>query len=115
MPSIEMPPVSWEDVKRRVAQRLMAANPQGTYDTPVEEPLYAIPVLQIELNGDGSIRRIDVPRRPSQGEETIALATEVLAHAAPFGDVSHLPKPWRFIETFLFNEDRKFKPRTLDE
>jgi len=28
--------------------------------------------------------------------------------------VSHLPRPWKFIETFLFDDDRKFKPRTLD-
>jgi hypothetical protein len=28
--------------------------------------------------------------------------------------VSRLPRPWKFVETFLFNDDRKFKPRTLD-
>jgi len=35
--------------------------------------------------------------------------------AAPFGDVSALPKPWKFTETFLFNKERKFKPMTLDQ
>jgi hypothetical protein len=35
--------------------------------------------------------------------------------AAPFGDVSHLPRPWKFTETFLFNDDRHFKPRSLDK
>jgi hypothetical protein len=34
--------------------------------------------------------------------------------AAPYGDVSRVPKPWKFVETFLFDEHRKFKPRTLD-
>jgi hypothetical protein len=28
--------------------------------------------------------------------------------------VAHLPRPWRFSEVFLFRDDRKFKPRSLD-
>ena len=39
---------------------------------------------------------------------------DAAAKAAGLGDVSRLPKPWKFSETFLFNDDRKFKPRTLD-
>jgi hypothetical protein len=34
--------------------------------------------------------------------------------AAPFGSVAHLPRPWRYTETFLFDNQRRFKPRTLD-
>ena len=34
--------------------------------------LLAIPVLEIELNGDGSMRRIDVLRQPGQAPDTIA-------------------------------------------
>ena len=30
------------------------------------------------------------------------------------GPVAHLPKPWKFAEVFLFNDERRFKPRTLD-
>jgi hypothetical protein len=29
--------------------------------------------------------------------------------------VSHLPRPWKFSEVFLFDDDRKFKPRLLDQ
>jgi len=72
-------------------------------------------VLEVELNGDGSVRRIDVLRQPRQATDTVKLATDAVHRAAPFGDVSRLPKPWRFTETFLFNDDRKFKPRTLDQ
>jgi hypothetical protein len=42
------------------------------------------------------------------------MAKEALHRAAPFGSVSHLPRPWRFNETFLFNDQRQFKPLTLD-
>jgi hypothetical protein len=71
-------------------------------------------VLEIELHADGSVRRVTVLRRPGQAEDTIELAIAAVHRAAPFGDVSKLPKPWIFAETFLFNDDKRFKPRTLD-
>jgi len=81
----------------------------------VPDILLAIPVLEIELNSDGSIRRIEVLRKPGQAPETLQMAIDAVRRSAPFGDVSRAPKPWKFAETFLFNNERKFKPRTLDE
>ena len=105
---------SWSELRHQAALRMVAANPAGTYTGEVVEPLLAIPVLEIELNRDGSIHRILVLRKPGQAEDTTALAIAAVRRAAPFGDIGRLPKPWRFTETFLFNNDRKFKPRTLD-
>ena len=105
---------NWNEVRLQAAERMVAANPGGTYTGKVPETLLAIPVLEIELNGDGSVRRIEVMRQPREAKDTVPLAVEAVRRAAPFGDVSRLPKPWKFIETFLFNDDRKFKPRTLD-
>ena len=106
---------NWNEVRLQAAKRMVAANPQTTYMGEVPEPLLAIPVLEIELHADGSVRRIEVMRKPSQALDTVKLATDAVHRAAPFGDVSRLPKPWRFTETFLFSDDRKFKPRTLDQ
>ena len=106
---------NWNEVRLQAAKRMVAANPQTTYTGEVPEPLLAIPVLEIELHADGSVRRIEVMRKPSQALDTVKLATDAVHRAAPFGDVSRLPKPWRFTETFLFSDDRKFKPRTLDQ
>ncbi|MES2099362.1 MAG: hypothetical protein V4569_06035 [Pseudomonadota bacterium] len=105
---------NWADVRLQAAHRLIAANPNGTYLGVPPEPLLGIPVLEIELNGDGSVRKIAVLRHPQEAKDTTRLAEAAVHRAAPFGDVSRLPKPWRFTETFLFNNDRKFKPRTLD-
>ncbi|WP_280150510.1 hypothetical protein [Piscinibacter sp. XHJ-5] len=105
---------SMNEVRLQAARRLVAANPTGTYVGTVPDVLLAIPVLEIELNADGSIRRIDVLRKPGQAPDTLQLAMDAVRRAAPFGDVSRLPKPWKFSETFLFNDERKFKPRTLD-
>ena len=97
------------------ARRIVAANPNGTYLGEVPEPLLAIPVLEVELNADGSLRRVEVLRHPSQANDTTQLAIDAVRRAAPFGDISRLPKPWKFTEVFLFDDDRRFKPRTLDQ
>ncbi|MGE5453233.1 MAG: hypothetical protein ACM3VZ_15485 [Acidobacteriota bacterium] len=108
-------PRSWEEARLQAARRIVAANPDQTYTGKPPDMLLAIPVLSIELNADGSIRNIDVMRKPSQALDTIELAKQAVRRAAPFGDVSRLPKPWKFNETFLFNDQRKFKPMTLDQ
>jgi hypothetical protein len=111
------PPVSgrnWNEVRRQAAERMVAANPDITYTGRVPDQLLAIPVVEIELNGDGSVRRIEVLREPRENKDTMKIAVDAIRRAAPFGDVSRLPKPWKFVETFLFNDSRKFKPRTLD-
>ncbi len=105
---------NWAELRRQAALRMVAANPDGTYLGEVPDTLLAIPVLEIELHADGSIRKIDVLRKPREAIDTLQLATDAVRRAAPFGDVSRLPKPWHFTETFLFNDARQFKPRTLD-
>lgn len=107
-------PKSLAQLRYQAAQRLVAANPDITYTGDVPQPLLAIPVLEIELNADGSVRRIEVMRHPSQARDTTQMAIDAVHRAAPFGDVSRLPRPWKFPETFLFRDDRRFKPRTLD-
>ena len=79
------------------------------------DPLLAIPVLEVELDGDGRIRHIAVLRVPTQAKDTMQLAIDAVRRAAPFGSVAHLPPPWKFAEVFLFDDTRRFKPRTLDE
>jgi hypothetical protein len=105
---------SVEQLRLYAAQRIVAANPARTYLGPAPDPLLAIPVLEIELNGDGSVRRIEVLRQPRQARDTTQLAIDAVRRAAPFGDVSRMPKPWKFSETFLFDDERRFKPRTLE-
>ena len=115
-----MPPVpgagyrNWDEFRLHAGRRLVQANPNGTFTGAVPEPLLAIPVLEVELNADGSVRRIVVQRQPSQARDTVQLAIDAVQRAAPFGDISHLPRPWKFSEVFLFRDDRRFKPRVLD-
>lgn len=104
-----------DEVRAQAARRIVAANPHLTYTDRPADVLLAIPVLGIDLNSDGTIRGIEVLRYPRQAKDTTQIAIDAVKRAAPFGDVSRLPRPWRFTETFLFNDDRRFKPRTLDD
>ena len=101
-------------LKLQVARRIVEANPGRTYLSAAPDPLLAIPVLQIELNVDGSVRRIEVLRYPRQARDTTQLAIDAVRRAAPLGDVSKVPGPLKFSETFLFDDERRFKPRTLE-
>lgn len=105
---------TWDEYKLQAARRLVAANPDITYTSPAPDPLLAIPVLEVELRADGSVAKIDVRRYPRQAKDTTQIAIDAVKRAGSFGDVSHLPRPWKFVETFLFDDDRRFKPMTLD-
>lgn len=113
-PPPDPPAAHWSDYQLRAAHKLVKANPGRVYLGPPPEPLLAIPVIEVELKADGHIAKLVVLRKPGQAQDTVELALDALKRAAPFGDVRHLPKPWKFVEVFLFNDDRLFKPRTLD-
>jgi hypothetical protein len=103
------------ELKVLAAMRLVAAHPDTSYMGRPPEPLLAIPVLEVELHADGSVRAIKVLREPREAKDTIRLATDAVHRAAPYGDVSRLPRPWKFVEVFLFDDERRFKPATLDQ
>jgi hypothetical protein len=114
VPALTSSARNWDEYRVQAAHRIVASNPQISHTGAVQEPLLAIPVLEVELNADGSVRSVSVLREPSQAKDTTRIAVDAVRRAAPFGDVSRLPKPWRFSEAFLFNDDRRFKPRSLD-
>ncbi len=103
-----------DELRRQAAERLVMANPGRSYMTPAPAHLLTVVVLEIEVKADGSVRKINVVRPPKFGPETLQMAIDAVNRAAPFGDVRRMPEPWRFTETFLFDEDRRFKPRSLD-
>jgi hypothetical protein len=105
----------WPEYKLRAARRIQLANPAETFSGPLPDPLQSIPVLEVNLNRDGSVRDIRVLRTPRQSPQTIDMAMRAVQRAAPFEPVGHLPRPWQFNETFLYNEDFKFQLRSLVE
>ena len=106
---------TWSEYKLRAARRIHAANPGETFNGTLPDPLQSIPVLEVHLNRDGSVQNIVVLRTPRQSPETVQMAMRAIRRAAPFEPVGHLPRPWQFSETFLYNEALKFQLRTLAE
>ncbi len=117
MPVPAVPPghATWADYKQHAAQRIAAANPGEMFSGPLPDTLKSIPVLQVQLNADGSLRGIVVVRTPQAVPGTVEMASQAIRRAAPFAPVGHLPRPWHFSETFLYNDDLKFQLRTLAE
>lgn len=115
---VKLPPPrnarNWDEFRLQAAQRLVQAQPDSIYLGPVPEPLLAIPVLEVELNGDGSVRRVTVVRHPTQARDTTQIAIDAVHRAAPYGAMHALSRPWKWTEVFLFDEQRRFKPRMLD-
>ena len=105
-----------DEFRRQAARRLVAANPQFTYMGTPPPMMFAIAIIETELNADGSVRQINVTRPPANplAASTIEVAKEAIRRGAPYGDMSRLPRPWKWSEVFLFNDKSQFKPRTLD-
>ncbi len=107
---------NWDDFKLQAARRLVQAHPGTSFTGAPPEMMFGIPVIETELNADGSVKSIEVVRAPAdpQARDTVQLAMDAIRRAAPYGDMSRVPKPWKWTEVFLFNDKRQFKPRTLD-
>lgn len=106
---------TWAEYRRRAAQMIMAANSSAVASGKLQDPLYGIPVVQIQLNPDGTIRNLDFMRQSKVGPETNNLALQAVRRITSFGPVSNLPGPWQFNETFLYNDALKFQLRTIVE
>jgi hypothetical protein len=114
-PVAQAPARNWDEYKVRAARRIMQTSAGETFSGPIPERLQSIPVVQVELNRDGSVRNVTVLRVPKFSPQTLQMATAAIRRAGPFEPVGHLPRPWQYAETFLYNDDLKFQIRSLAE
>lgn len=116
LPPDNLPPArNWTEYRLRAADRINRANPSLVYPGALPSVFQAIPVLRVQLTADGQVSRVEVAREPGQSPETVKIATDAIYRAAPFGPTSQLPAPAQFTETFLFNEQLRFRLRTTVE
>jgi hypothetical protein len=109
-------PRNLEEFKKVAARKMLAANPEVTYAGKPQQMNFGIPILEIELNDDATVKNISVVRPPANeaAADTVDIAMDAIRKAAPYGDISRLPKPVKWTEVFLFNDQKKFKPRSLE-
>jgi hypothetical protein len=103
------------EYRRRAAKLIMEANAASVAKGALPEQLYGIPVVQVQLNADGSIKNLDFMRQSKVGPETNNLALQAIRRVGNFGPIGNLPQPWQFNETFLYNDSMKFQLRTIVE
>jgi len=109
-------PKNMDEFKKVAARKMLAANPDVTYGGKPQAMNFGIPILEIELNDDATVKNISVVRPPANeaAASTVDIAMDAIRKAAPYGDISKLPKPVKWTEVFLFNDQKKFKPRSLE-
>ena len=115
-PAAPAVPKNMDEFKKVAAKKMLAANPEHTYSGKPQAMNFGIPILEIELNDDATVKNISVVRPPANeaAASTVDIAMDAIRKAAPYGDISRLPKPVKWTEVFLFNDQKKFKPRSLE-
>ncbi|TWO72538.1 hypothetical protein FN976_06970 [Caenimonas sedimenti] len=96
------------------ATHLYGLNQERIWKGRLPPLLYAIGVLQVEVDGRGNVRNLSWMRAPKHAPEVIAEIERTVRNAAPF------PAPVRmgkvvYTDTWLWHESGRFQLDTLTE
>jgi periplasmic protein TonB len=115
-PAAAPAPADLTDYKTRVAQQVVARNPDHIYAGTLPAQLPAIVVLEITVAANGRVQDVNVQRSRSPDAAIIAMAS--VQRSAPLPPPQQLATPagtLTFSETFLFADDARFQLRSLAE
>jgi protein TonB len=122
-PSATLPPLSGqrahfdniEEYKADAADQIMRCNPGHTYTHALQPMLPAIVVMNIAIDKDGLLSKASVLR--SRDSEASGVALAALKRCGrfpkPMNLMDHHRGSLEYVETFLFDDQYKFKLRTL--
>lgn len=115
-PVVVAPADNINEYKIQVAAQILAANSAITFSGRLQPLLPAIVVVDISINRDGELAKVEVKRSRDNEASRIALAA-VRRVDKPFPKPSKLMhwghKTLDFSETFLFNNQYHFQLRSL--
>lgn len=102
------------DYRHDAATHLYALNAERIYAGKLPPMLYAIGVLEIDLDRDGHVRRLHWMRAPKHAPEVVREIERTVRAAAPF------PRPARlgrvsYVDTWLWDRSGRFQLDTLTE
>ena len=100
--------------RQDAARAIYAAYPESIYKGKLPPLLYAIAVVETELDANGNVREVRMLRAPSHAPEVTARVRELIRKASP------LPAPARmgtvkYTDTWLVDKSGKFQLDTLTE
>ena len=96
------------------ASHLYAANKQRIYKGKMPPLLYAIGVLQVEVDARGNVRSLSWMRAPTHAPEVVAEIERTVRAAAPFPAPARMGKVV-YTDTWLWHKSGRFQLDTLTE
>ncbi len=103
-----------QEYRQNAAQHLYARNTERIYVGKLPSMLYAIGVIQLDLDAQGRIKRLNWMRAPQHAPEVVAEIERTVRAAAPFPAPSKMGKV-RYTETWLWDKSGQFQLDTLTE
>lgn len=102
------------DYRRDAAAHLYAANSTRIYPGKMPPLLYAVGVLQVEIDGEGNVIRTSWMRAPTQAPEVMADIERSVRKAAPYPAPVLLGRV-TYTDTWLWHKSGRFQLDTLTE
>jgi periplasmic protein TonB len=100
--------------RRDAASLIYAKNADRIYRGKMPPLLYAIGVLQVELDGNGRVTGISWMRAPTQAPEVMAEIEQTVRAAAPYPAPVHMGRV-TYTDTWLWHKSGTFQLDTLTE
>lgn len=102
------------DYRRDAASHLYGLNRSRIYTGRLPPMLYAVGVLEVDLDGGGHVRRLHWLRAPSHAPEVVAEIERTVRAAAPFPVPTRLGRV-TYTDTWLWHRSGRFQLDTLTE
>jgi len=107
--------VSAREYRKDVARHLYALNPQRIYQGQLPPMLYAVGVLEVEVDRTGQVRRLHWLRAPRHAPEVVQEIERTVRAAAPFPAPLRVGDKLSYTDTWLWDQSGRFQLDTLTE
>ncbi|NBT54411.1 MAG: hypothetical protein EBT05_05875 [Betaproteobacteria bacterium] len=108
------PSANPREYRRDAAKHLYGQNAHRIYKGKLPAMLYAIGVLQVDVDGRGQVIRLNWMRTPTHAPEVVAEIERTVRRAAPFPVPAHLGQV-TYTDTWLWHKSGRFQLDTLTE
>lgn len=105
---------SAREYRRDAARHLYQLNPQRIYKGMMPPLLQAVAVMQVELDGNGNVRKFEWMRAPRHVPAVMAEIERMVRNAAPYPAPRRLGKVV-YTDTWLWDKSGLFQLDTLTE
>lgn len=100
--------------RRDGAHHLYAAYPQLIHHGKLPPLMYAIAIIETEIDEEGRVVKANIVRAPAAAKEVGPWALDMIRHASPFPRPARLGHV-RYTDIWLVNRDGSFQLDTLTE